>query len=216
LTRVRIIGLASGIVIGLIVVAAIGRNEATSNAERDADDDATASQGPTAAGAVSAPLARRALPPAVTVGDEPGGDRQPIAVRNVTAPGRDAHQAMEAAMSAHDPQLRARIAGALDRAVLSRATGVCGRDQARRRGRSWVLAGVLVLDLEIQADEARITELLFPGGDEMVVGDSTFQACVHHAVVGGRLPCPGCKPGTVTTPYPVDLVPFAPTPLDPR
>jgi hypothetical protein len=189
-----------GVVVGLLVLMVVRRPERRLELASAPEEEPSTVGGarprerdPTPRQASTLPAAAPAIPP------------RPPATR---IPDSDAMDAMKLAMAAHDPNLRSRIEPGLEKAVLGKKTGDCGREQTERQGRPWMFSSVLAMDLQIADDRAVITELLFPTGDERVVGDAVFQKCMREAVVGSEVPCVRCRAGTVTVPYPLVLVKF--------
>ena len=119
----------------------------------------------------------------------------------------DAQDALRLALDAHDVRLKDRLLPSLH-AVVSQKAASCGRDQARRGGKPWMWSAVLLLDVAITQPSGRIGEVLFPGGSPDLVGDAQFQECVRGALIGASVSCSECKPGTVSFPYPVAMIPF--------
>jgi hypothetical protein len=66
------------------------------------------------------------------------------------------------------------------------------------------------VDLEISGDQVVVGEVFFPPENAASVADEEFRACFRTAAAGARFPCPGCRAGSLTVPYPVNLRAYSP------
>jgi hypothetical protein len=106
-------------------------------------------------------------------------------------------------LRAHDEKVIG-ILPNMERGLMSSpALTECGRELARRENKpGWAFQSECALEVTIDHDVAVITNVHFPEGDELDVGDSGFQSCFRTAVHQLSLPCVGCRPGEVTFPWP--------------
>ena len=211
--RAVLLGLFAGALLGIASLVLFYRGLATPAGP--AREPAQPIEGATTAGgrttlerhlSTGAPAAVDRVKPTPRPGVEATTPRLPDQI-----PGMDAQDGLRAALDAHDPQLKQRMLPQLHAALAARASP-CGHEQVRRAGHPWMWSAILLIDVNISKQSARITELLFPAGTPDVVGDAQFQACVRARLIGSSMACADCKVGAVSFPYPVAMVPFADDP----
>lgn len=207
MTVARVAGLLAGILLGALLVK-LGMFAPTSDATRAprepaADDDRESDRETAAAESSGRPAA--APPPANPSGEL--GTTPPAGLAIQTRTARDDFAAFDQVVTRHDEKARRLLRAGVQSAVVAR-TGRCGTARARSLGHTWMLNTTVAIDVAITADQARIDDLFFSPGAADVAGDETFQACARSDVIGAAFPCPGCRPGKLTVPFPITMRQF--------
>jgi hypothetical protein len=214
--RARLMGVATGLIVGLAVVLAVGAlmpvgGRAPSVEVSQVGPASAASPATEGPSSLAVPRESSGSPGAANPAPKPPEPEWTAGDAGVvTAPGRDSHLAMAAVLKAHDPEHADQIAAGLGPALIGRHSLPCGMAEARRRRAAWMFNAVLAVDLAVSEGRATVVEAHFPGDSEATMGSPEFQRCFKAAVAGASVDCTSCKAGTLTVPFPVALMPYFP------
>lgn len=150
---------------------------------------------------IGAPIAPRAEPSPVRLNAVVTEIREPDAAHVLHGVSFEDLSAGYEVLAAFDRRVLKAVVSQLTQAVHG-ATTPCGQRAAATRGDAgWPFATRAMLDLDIRNDRVTVKSVSFKTEAGEFSGDDEFRSCFDQRAQNVSLPCPGCKPGTLSIPW---------------